>query len=90
MNSYLENEISKAYANYIFCRFSLINVEEECVFLRQRCTDFETQLGRQRDEYDALLAKYNEVSAERLRYLIYLIVRKPKFLKVFLDKKKKK
>ncbi|KAL3118154.1 hypothetical protein niasHT_001928 [Heterodera trifolii] len=38
---------------------SLINVEEECSFLRQRCADFETQMGRQRDDYDALLVKYN-------------------------------
>uniref|UniRef100_A0A914H937 FHA domain-containing protein n=1 Tax=Globodera rostochiensis TaxID=31243 RepID=A0A914H937_GLORO len=39
---------------------SLVNVEEECTFLRQRCTDFETQFGRQRDDFDALLRKYNE------------------------------
>uniref|UniRef100_A0A183BKN2 FHA domain-containing protein n=1 Tax=Globodera pallida TaxID=36090 RepID=A0A183BKN2_GLOPA len=39
---------------------SLVNVEEECTFLRQRCTDFETQFGRQRDDFDALLRNYNE------------------------------
>ncbi|KAL3100405.1 hypothetical protein niasHS_001708 [Heterodera schachtii] len=42
---------------------SLINVEEECSFLRQRCADFETQMGRQREDYDALLVKYNSKTA---------------------------
>jgi hypothetical protein len=39
----------------------LLNVEEECAFLRQRCTDFEDQLGKHREDYDALFNKYTEV-----------------------------
>ena len=40
---------------------SLVNVESECEFLRQRCSDFDEQLNRNREDYDALFAKYNEV-----------------------------
>lgn len=39
----------------------LVNVEEECAFLRQRRSDVEDQLTTQRNDYDALLTKYNEV-----------------------------
>lgn len=39
----------------------LRNVEEECSFLRQRCADYDLQLNKQRDNYDTLMLKYNEV-----------------------------
>ena len=39
----------------------LVNVEEECAYLRQRCADFEDQLNKQREDYDALLTKYDDV-----------------------------
>uniref|UniRef100_A0A915P0M8 FHA domain-containing protein n=1 Tax=Meloidogyne floridensis TaxID=298350 RepID=A0A915P0M8_9BILA len=39
----------------------LVNVEEECAFLRQRCSDYDLQLIKQRDNYDMLMGKYNEV-----------------------------
>ncbi|KAL7072209.1 hypothetical protein ACQ4LE_008853 [Meloidogyne hapla] len=42
----------------------LVNVEEECSFLRQRCTDYDLQLNKQRDNYDMLMLKYNEVCAQ--------------------------
>uniref|UniRef100_A0A183C6Q3 FHA domain-containing protein n=1 Tax=Globodera pallida TaxID=36090 RepID=A0A183C6Q3_GLOPA len=48
---------------------NLVNVEEECTFLRQRCTDFETQFGRQRDDFDALLRNYNELLGLKLQTL---------------------
>lgn len=37
---------------------SLVNLEEECAFLRQKCLDYEE---KKREEYEILLAKYNEV-----------------------------
>ncbi|CAK5050704.1 unnamed protein product [Meloidogyne enterolobii] len=42
----------------------LVNVEEECAFLRQRCSDYDLQLIKQRDNYDMLMGKYNEVCAQ--------------------------
>lgn len=42
----------------------LMNVEEEASFLRQRCADFEDKQNKQREEYEALLVKYNEVCTQ--------------------------